>query len=263
MGFLFVFLPSVASQSVSSTTSHAGPPAHPGYSGFLGKALPETMQHRVNGQVVASAVGKFACEYAGFSAPAYLRASWNGTVQLSRPRPSGAKFLQVTWLGWNNVLLDRVDRYLIVKDLDDSGKILSEQCTTYPDVNPKGYMDPLPLMADRYNFVKSSQTSAEYVYHWDLQDGAKMTSTMLADGSGFPPRSVSVSSKTKDGQESSYDFVYEAPQSHYDSRIFYEYKKHRCTTVSNFTTPEVCVDSWLALQYECAFTQAVNHELLV
>merc|ERR1712232_361109 len=252
------------SSAEAAAASDAGPPGHPGYIGLMGHALPETMEHRVNGQVVSTATGRFACEYAGLSAPTVLRASWNGTVQLSKPRPSGAKSLQVTWLGWNNVLFNRVDRYLIVKDIDDSGKVLSEQCTTYPDHNPKSYIDPLPLIASRYNFVKlTGPTDAEYEYHWDLQDGAKMTSTMLTDPSGFPPRSVSVTSKTKDGHESAYDFVYAAPESHYDSSIFYEHKKYSCATVSNFTTPEACVDSWLALQYECAFTQVETHDVLV
>jgi hypothetical protein len=146
-----------------------------------------------------------------------------------------------------------VDRYLIVREVASSGAVL-EQCTTYPDVNPKGYKDPLPLMADRYHLANATPGSSEYVYQWHLQSGAQMTSTMTADVSGWPPSSVAISSKTRLGQVSTYDFTYGAPVGHVDSRIFYEYKRHTCTTVSNFTTPLVCVDSWLALQYECDYT---------
>jgi len=237
---------------LSLLTALASPP-HPGSAKFLGKTLAETLVHRVNGDVVATAAGKFACDYGALEAPFYLRASWNGTVQLKRPRASGATSLQVTWLGWNNLLTNRVDRYLIVREVASSGTVL-EHCTTYPDVNPKGYKDPLPLMADRYKLVNSSSSSSEYMYQWHLQSGADMTSAMVADVSGWPPKSVAVSSKTLLGQVSSYDFTYGAPERRVDSSIFYEYKKYKCSTVSNFTTPQVCVDSWLALQYECDFT---------
>jgi len=238
-------------------------PAHPGSANYLGKTLAETMVHSVDGKVAATATGKFACDYGGLSAPIYLRASWHGTVKLATPRPSGAKSLETFWLGWNNLLTNRVDRYLIVKELDANGATIKEQCTTYPDVNPKGYKDPLPLMADRYKLVKSSSKSNEYVYQWDLQNGGQMTSVMESDPKGFPPTSVAITSTTRDGHNSVYNFSYAPPVQWVDPNVFYEYKKHECATVSNFTTPETCLDPWLVIQYECAFTEGLNAELNV
>lgn len=171
--------------------------------------------------------------------------------------------MHTVWLGWNNLLTNRVDRYLIVKEMDVNGKALKEKCTTYPDVNPKGYKDPLQLMVHRYKLTHSSSDFSEYVYQWKLQNEAEMTSTMIAGPNGFPPRSVSVKSNTKDGHDSLYNFSYAPPSHGVDPSVFYEYKKYDCETVSNFTTPDVCVDPWLAIQYECSFTEGLETDLEV
>jgi hypothetical protein len=238
-------------------------PAHPGSKSYLGVTMTETMVHSVNGKVATTASGKFACDYGGLSAPIYLRASWRGTVKLATPRPSGATSLETIWIGWNNLLTNRVDRYLIVKELDGTGARIKEQCTTYPDVNPEGYKDPLPLMAERYKLAKSSANFSEYEYQWTLRSGAQMLSTMVSDANGFPPKSVAITSTTRDGHESAYNFSYMAPVHEVDPSIFYEYKKYDCTTVSNFTTSDVCVDPWLVMQYECEFTEGMKAELSI
>ena len=36
-----------------------------------------------------------------------------------------------------------------------------------------------------------------------------------------------------------------------DQSIFWEYRKYQCHSVSNMTSPLVCLNDWLMLEYEC------------
>eukprot|EP00327_Prymnesium_parvum_P017089 CAMPEP_0113256998 /NCGR_PEP_ID=MMETSP0008_2-20120614/15068_1 /TAXON_ID=97485 /ORGANISM="Prymnesium parvum" /LENGTH=507 /DNA_ID=CAMNT_0000105389 /DNA_START=7 /DNA_END=1530 /DNA_ORIENTATION=+ /assembly_acc=CAM_ASM_000153 len=225
-------------------------PAHPNTAALLGASYQESASYEVDGKPVWTASGKSQFSWGGLHAPAYLLAF---TEMYLRRAGSPVDTSRVSWIGWNNVLTQRVDRYLIVEELDASQKVIQKKCLTYPDHNTPGYVDPILIMANRYKLVDQTSANATYRYVWELASGATQTSMLTTPLNGVPATGTSarVSADKRSGSKTRYDFkTAEAGPVNFD--LFYQYKQHDCITVANFSAPDVCVNSWLTLQYECS-----------
>jgi len=212
----------------------AAPPQHPAVGKLIGKSFNFKMiRYGASNEVQETALGFVAVRYSLLH-PGELEAA----IRLTYASHN------VTWVGLNSVFEDKVQRYLIINDT----------CQTYPDKNPKGFMDPIELMASRYQQLASSVGNITYVYTWQLPDHSTQIATMVTPTTAVPSMSVNVTVISAQGKRTSrtlFDYDYKHPQV-VDPSIFTAFKGLTCQTVKNFTAPEVCINDWLMLQYECS-----------
>eukprot|EP00929_Paragymnodinium_shiwhaense_P118128 TRINITY_DN8985_c0_g1_i1.p1 TRINITY_DN8985_c0_g1~~TRINITY_DN8985_c0_g1_i1.p1 ORF type:complete len:264 (+),score=43.87 TRINITY_DN8985_c0_g1_i1:371-1162(+) len=225
---------SVALSAAALTASVQGAPDHPSFP--FPSSFDETVKHWVDDELVYSGSGEInvACQYACLylTAAVDMKLDWGHTKK------------HVTWIGWNSMVTRKVDRYLIIGDEERT-------CTTYPDHDPSGYVDPIMLMENRYQ-LQGSSASGDPLYNYTWHFGKQtQVASMVTTPDGKAPKSVEVVT-TGDGHTRRWLFEYSNQRSVKDKSVFFEYKKQDCQPVSNFTSaPEICVDSWLSLQYEC------------
>jgi len=171
-----------------------------------------------------------------------------------KPQKNGATLREALWLGWNNIITKAVTRYLIVTDYASNGKLISEHCKKYPDHDPPGVIDPIFVMLDRYNFVSQKKDYLYWQYKLNTAHGTLQIANMTTNMTGIP-LSVSIGS-TIPGKQGSSDYILDYFNSQpfvTDNSIFWRYKDYNCMEVKNLTAPDVCLDDWLVLEYECGY----------
>lgn len=220
--------------------ARTAPPSHPSSSSLLGHAFTETATYRVGGVDLWRSTGILQTTYGGIYAPGYLVASV--TAELEHLHPDSGSVVSVeriAWTAWNDVVGNVVTRRLLVEPERGEGA----RCYKYVEPNPPGYVDPIVVLTNRYALTNASEALAQYRY-----SSGGHNATMLANWHTGVPKEVHIVAE----RDSQYEFNLGKAQE-IDWTVFYKYEDLDCTDVATFKgLSQVCVDSFLALQYECA-----------
>ena len=146
-----------------------------------------------------------------------------------------------TFIGWNEEILENVNRYMIVDGV----------CTTYSEHT--GVLDPFLPILKMFTLQSQTPTNKTWVYIQPGGDGGTQMATMVTALEGKPQLSTVVNSYDALGHPiAGWTYTYTSTGFKPNDAIFYQYQKYTCASVSpaNFAQ-NVCVSDLLDLEYKC------------
>ena len=164
------------------------------------------------------------------------------------PNTPSASKKSIHFIGWNFLLTQNVDRYLIV----------DEFCQTYNELY--GYPgDPIKTVLDKFNLLSEGDNSSKWTFNEKNLRRDDVQAVVVTEKSGSPVSKITINYDSK-GSKAVSETVYSNGKSRsmwedtpVDSKYFlYKYQNFSCGRVRDFFgKPEVCLDGILALEYQC------------
>jgi len=158
------------------------------------------------------------------------------------PGKPNQRVSKIQFIGWNFLITQTVDRYLIIDGV----------CTTYKQwYNFPG--DPIKTELDRFDYVSTDRIGnfARWAFEKTIPNGNVQTSYIKTDIDGTPLQNLKIETSAGSPQ-SLINTNYYSRSTNPDESIFYKYKDYNCRNIDgHFKSPEVCIEGVLALEYDC------------